>query len=94
MNHVIPYAVNINVGENEIIRLIVPNDATGNVTLVIDNEEYSFALPNGALGTAYVEGEKYTVAVSGGNGEITISGLPKGEYFVSVKYNGDHKYLP
>ncbi|WP_298521340.1 Ig-like domain repeat protein [uncultured Methanobrevibacter sp.] len=91
---VIPQAVNIKVGENEIIKLFVPKDATGNVTLVIDTEEYTFSLPNGALGTAYVEGEKYTVAVSGGNGEITISGLPKGEYFVSVKYNGNHKYLP
>ena len=37
---------------------------------------------------------KYTVAISGGNGELVISGLPKGEYFVSVRYNGDHKYLP
>ena len=91
---VIPIAYNIQVGEDEIIKILVPSDATGNVTLVIDGEQYNFNLPNGALGTVYIEGEKYTVAVSGGNGEITISGLPKGEYFVSVQYNGDLKYLP
>ena len=37
---------------------------------------------------------KYTVAISGGEGVLIISGLPKGEYFVSVRYNGDNKYLP
>ena len=91
---VIPKASNIVVGENEVIRLYVPVDATGNVTLVIDGEEYDFNLADGALGVVYVEGEKYTVAISGGNGELTVSGLPKGEYTVSVKYNGDKKYLP
>jgi len=91
---VIPIANNIVVGENENIILTVPIDATGNVTVVIDNEEFNFNLNNGLLSAVYREGEKYSVAVSGGNGELVISGLPKGEYFVSVRYNGDYKYLP
>ena len=91
---VIPIANNIVVGENENIILTVPIDATGNVTVVIDNEEFNFNLNNGLLGAVYREGEKYFVAISGGNGELVISGLPKGEYFVSVRYNGDYKYLP
>lgn len=90
---VIPQASNINVGENEVIKLRVPVDATGNVTVVIDGEEYVFDL-DGPLGAVYKEGEKYTVAISGGSGELVISGLPKGEYTVSVKYNGDDKYMP
>jgi len=90
---VIPMATNIMVGENENIKLLVPNDATGNVTVIIDGEEYNFNLDDGTLTTTEGAG-KYTVAVSGGNGQLVISGLPKGEYYVSVRYNGDEKYLP
>ena len=90
---VIPTASNIMVGENENIKLIVPSDATGNVTVIIDGEEYNFNLDDGKL-TAVEGAGKYTVAISGGNGELVISGLPKGEYYVSVRYNGDEKYLP
>ncbi len=89
---VIPIAHDIYVGENEAIRLIVPVDATGNVTLVIDGEVYVFNLNDGILGAYYREGVKYIVAVSGGNGELVIEGLPVGEYVVSVRYNGDNKY--
>ena len=89
---VIPIAHDIYVGENEVIRLLVPADATGNVTVVIDGEEYVFNLNDGLLGAYYREGEKYIVAVSGGNGELLIEGLPVGEYVVSVRYNGDNKY--
>ena len=91
---VIPIAHNIYVGENENIRLLVPSDATGNVTVVIDGEAFNFNLDTGVLGAVYSEGAKYNVAISGGNGELVISGLPKGEYTVSVMYNGDEKYLP
>ena len=91
---VIPMAHNIIVGENENIHLLVPEDATGTVTVIIDGEEYNFNLDNGVLGAVYAEGAKYNVAISAGNGELVISGLPKGEYIVSVKYNGDEKYLP
>ena len=90
---VIPMASNIWVGENENIKLLVPSDATGNVTVIIDGEEYNFNLDDGTLGAVDGAG-KYTVAISGGNGELVISGLPKGEYYVSVRYNGDEKYLP
>ena len=90
---VIPMASNIMVGENENIKLLVPSDATGNVTVIIDGEEYNFNLDDGTLTAAEGAG-KYTVAISGGNGELVISGLPKGEYYVSVRYNGDEKYLP
>ena len=89
---VIPIAHDIYVGENEVIRLLVPADATGNVTVVIDGEVYVFNLNEGTLGAYYGEGVKYIVAISGGNGELVIEGLPKGEYFVSVRYNGDNKY--
>ena len=89
---VIPIAHDIIVGELEYIKLIVPTDATGNVTVVIDGEEYVFNLNEGVLSASYNEGEKYIVAVSGGNGELVISGLPVGEYVVSVRYNGDDKY--
>ena len=89
---VIPIAHDIIVGENENIRLLVPSDATGNVTVIIDGEEYSFDLNEGTIGAYYKEGEKYIVAISGGNGELVIEGLPVGEYTVSAKYNGDHKY--
>ena len=91
---VIPVAHDIYVGELETIRLTVPVDATGNVTLIIDGDEYHLDLDTGLLTAAYSEGDKYSVAISGGNGEIVISGLPKGEYTVSAKYNGDAKYLP
>jgi hypothetical protein len=50
-------------------------------------------LDDGTLSAADGAG-KYTVAISGGNGQLVISGLPKGEYYVSVRYNGDEKYLP
>ena len=89
---VIPIAHDIYVGENEVLRLLVPADATGNVTVIIDGEEYVFNLNEGTLGVQYSEGEKYIVAISGGNGELVIEGLPVGEYVVSVRYNGDSKY--
>ena len=91
---VIPVAHDIYVGELETIRLTVPADATGNVTLIIDGEEYNFNLDTGLLSASYSQGNFYSVAVSGGNGEIVISGLPKGEYVVTARYNGDAKYLP
>ncbi|MEE1129584.1 MAG: Ig-like domain-containing protein [Methanobrevibacter sp.] len=90
---VIPTAVNIVVGENENIKLLVPSDATGNVTVIIDGTEYNYNLDDDTLSAVSGEG-KYTVAVSGGNGVLVISGLPQGEYYVTVRYNGDQKYLP
>ena len=90
---VIPTAQDIPVGANEFITIQVPEDATGNVTLIIDGEEYVFNLNDGTLGAGYSGDHKYSIAVSGGKGSITINGLPKGEYVVSVKYNGDDKYL-
>ena len=89
---VIPNAIDITYGENEVITLNVPQDATGTVTLVIDGVEYTFKANNGVLG-ANENPNAYTVAVSGGIGIITISGLPEGEYVVSARYNGDDKYF-
>ena len=91
---VIPTAQDIFVGEVEEITLTVPADATGTVTVIIDGEAYDFSLNEGTLTKASGSGEVYSVAVSGGNGILTITGLPRGEYVVSVRYNGDAKYLP
>ena len=87
-----PYAQDIFVGENEVIRFSVPKDATGTLTVVIDGEEFNFNLAEGSLGISE-DANKFSVAVSDGEGILVISGLPKGEYTVSVKYNGDAKYL-
>ena len=89
---VIPNAIDIIYGENEVITLNVPEDATGTVTLVIDGVEYTFQTNNGVL-SANENPNTYTVAVSGGMGTTTISGLPEGEYVVSARYNGDDKYF-
>ena len=90
---VIPTAQNIFVGDNEVITLTVPADATGTVTVVIDGVEYDFNLDDGTLSKPTGE-DVYSVAIDGGRGSLTVSGLPKGEYVVSVRYNGDSKYLP
>ena len=90
---VIPKAQDIYVGDNEEITLLVPDDATGTVTVVIDGKEYEFDLDEETLSAP--EGDDvYDVAVSKGNGKLVVSGLPRGEYTVSVRYNGDDKYLP
>ena len=91
---VIPVAEDIYVGELENIQLSVPTDAVGNVTLVINGEEYNFNVEDGLLAAVYSEGTEYYVAVSGGNGVLVLTGLPEGEYLVSARYNGDDKYLP
>ena len=90
---VIPIAEDINVGENEIITFIVPEDATGNITIIIDGDEYNFNLADGVLSTSLQDGV-FITAVSGGKGKIGIYGLPKGNYNVTVRYNGDGKYKP
>ena len=87
-----PYAEDIYVGENEVIRFVVPEDATGTLTVVIGGVEYNFDIANGTLGSGQNSNE-FTVAVSEGKGILVISGLPKGEYTVNVKYNGNDKYL-
>ena len=91
---VIPHAQDITVGDNEVITLTVPADATGSVTVGIDGKEYNFDLDDGTLSAPGSSGETYSVAVDKGKGVLVISGLPKGEYVVSVRYNGDSKYLP
>ena len=91
---VIPKAKDIYVGDNEEITLLVPEDATGTVTVVIDGKEYEFDLDDGTLSVPDDADEVYEVAVSKGNGKLVVSGLPKGDYVVSVRYNGDDKYLP
>ena len=90
---VIPVAEDIYVGEDEVITVYVPQDATGSVTVVIDGDAYEFDLGTGTLSVPD-SAEVYTIAVDQGTGKLVISGLPKGEYTASVKYNGDGKYLP
>jgi hypothetical protein len=90
---VIPVAEDIYVGEDEVITVYVPQDATGSVTLVIGGEAYEFDLSTGTL-SALDSDDVYTIAVEKGTGKLVVSGLPKGDYTVSAKYNGDGKYLP
>ena len=90
---VIPVAEDIYVGEDEVITVYVPQDATGSVTVVIDGEVYEFDIKSGTLSVPD-SADLYTIAVDQGTGKLVISGLPKGDYTASVKYNGDGKYLP
>ena len=89
---VIPTAEDIEVGDSEIIRLVVPEDATGTVTVIIDGKEYHFDIDD-KLGVPQHVGN-YSVAVSQGKGILIVLDLPEGEYDVYVRYNGDDKYLP
>ena len=45
----------ISVGENEVIIFNVPTDATGNITVIVDDETYSVAV-SGGKGTLTIEG--------------------------------------
>ncbi len=87
---VIPEAVNITQGENEVIVFTVPSDATGNITVIINGVDYTIDVDD----VLTISEPEYVVAVSGGIGKLTIQGLPKGNYTVTVRYNGDDKYLP
>ncbi|WP_407453277.1 Ig-like domain repeat protein, partial [Methanobrevibacter sp.] len=91
---VIPQAQDIYVGDNEQITFSVPEDATGTITVVIDGKEYDFELDEDKLSIYEDTDESYVVAVSYGKGKLTVSGLPRGDYIVSARYNGDDKYLP
>ena len=91
-SYVIPTASNIAVGKNEIIVFEVPGDATGNLTVVINGETFTFDLDE-ILGVPFYADGKFSVAVSDGRGVLVLSGLSKGKYNVSVTYNGNYKYL-
>ena len=53
-------------------------------------------LPSDATGVAVVtiDGKDYNVTIGGGKGVLVVPGLKVGSYDVSVKYNGDKKYIP
>nr|WP_292740667.1 Ig-like domain repeat protein [Methanobrevibacter sp.] len=91
-SYVIPTAKDIAVGDTEKITFELPEDATGTLTVIIDGEEFTVDLDT--LGAIDADGNKFTVAVSDGKAVLTINDLPKGEYTVEVRYNGDDKYLP
>ena len=61
-----------------------------------EDEVITFTVPDDATGNITVEvgGETYIVSVSGGNGVLTIPNLPRGNYTVEYRYNGDGKYAP
>ena len=90
---VIPNAVNITAGEVEIIKFILPADATGTITVVLDGVSYDLNVDE-ILSAAELGDKLYTVAITDGEVELSIYGLTKGEYIVSVRYNGDVKYAP
>ena len=91
-SYVIPKATNIMVGENEVILFEVPSDATGNLTVVINGEKFTFDIDE-LLGVPFYDVGKFSVAVSDGKGVLVLSGLPSGIYDVAVTYNGNYKYL-
>ena len=91
-SYVVPTAKNITVGENAIIVFAVPDDATGNITVVINGEGFTFDLDE-ILGVPIYHDGEFSVAVDSGKGVLVISGLPQGEYDVEVTYNGNYKYL-
>ena len=91
-SYVIPIAKDIAVGDTEKITFELPSDATGTITVTIDGEEFTIDLDT--LGAIDSEGDKFTVAVADGKAVLTITDLPKGEYSVEVRYNGDDKYMP
>ena len=92
-SYVLPTAVNITAGDVEILTFTVPDDATGTISIVIDGESYHFNV-DAALSTTTDGEHVYTIALNNGVAQLTISGLTKGEYVVSVTYNGDSRYLP
>ena len=79
---VIPSAEDIMVGDDEILTFVVPSDATGK--LIVDD----------LLVISIDTGNEYIIDINDGSGELTVSGLPEGRYIVTVRYDGDEKYLP
>ena len=68
--------VDIYVGENETIKIVLPNDVNGNVTITIDNTEYTNNIVN----------------VVNGTGWFNVTGLKEGVYSLSVSLKNDIKY--
>lgn len=64
------------VGQNETIRITLPTDVSGNVTITIDN-------------TPYVN---QVVTVVNGTGWFNVTGLAEGQYQLSVSLTDDRKY--
>ncbi len=62
---VIPTASNIVVGENENVKIVLPADATGTVTVVVDGKNYITAVSDG-------KGELIIPGLSKGEYEITV----------------------
>ncbi len=61
-----------------------------------EDSTISIDFPEDATGnvTVTIDGQKYTGKVENGSVEITVPGLPVGEYDVTIDYSGDDKYLP
>ena len=67
---------NIFVGSEEHIKIILPDDITGNVTITIDNTDYI----------------NRSVSMVNGIGWFNVTGLAEGQYVLSVSFNNDSKY--
>ena len=57
------------------VKINLPVDATGSVTLVIDNNDYKFPIQNGVA-------------------NVKVPDLTNGDYYYTISYSGDNKYLP
>ncbi|WP_407424732.1 Ig-like domain repeat protein [Methanobrevibacter sp.] len=91
---VIPEAEDIYVGDLERMIFTLPSDATGRLEIIINGEGFEIDLSDYTLAIPVEGGEKYVISISYGFGKLTVADLPKGEYTVSVYYEGDEKYLP
>ena len=65
--------------------ILVGQDAVYNINIIAAEVGYAV---NGFV-TVTVNGKDYNVSISNGKGSLTVSNLPKGEYFVDVDYAGD-----
>ena len=92
-SYVLPTSVNITAGEVEVISFVLPADATGTLSVVIEGVMYTIDM-NDTLSSSLEGQYSYTVAINDGLAQLSVSGLTKGEYLVTVRYNGDSKYLP
>ena len=87
---------------NDTAKVIVTKVDTANINVTVENITegepaiVKVTVPEDATGnvTVTIGNITKTVPISGGENEIIILDVPKGEHNVTVTYNGDDKYAP